>query len=128
MELTKRKRTGSRKGAVHRGAAEPGRGKPDIKLLHDEVLIKLLHPERILHGLYIPDSAKRSAGELWRGTVIAVGPGRRTPKKGILIAADVEPGDVVGFFWKAAKVDVTKWPDEEHRIIHESDIQWKAVA
>jgi co-chaperonin GroES (HSP10) len=101
---------------------------PTIKLLHDEVLIKLQHPERHTHGLEIPDTAKRTAGELWRGKVIAVGPGARTKKKGILIKPDVEPGDVVGFFWRAAVVDVTKWPDEESRIIHESDIMWKEVA
>ena len=99
-----------------------------IRLLHDEVLIKLSHPERISHGLWIPDTAKRAAAELWRGTVVAVGPGRRTPNKGILIPSDVQPGDVVGFYWRAALVDVMKWPDEDHRIVHETDIQWKAVA
>lgn len=105
---------------AHLGAT---RDTPGIRLLSDQVLIKLLQPERHTHGLYIPDSAKRSAGELWKGTVIAVGPGRRTEKKGILVYPDVKPGDVVQFYWRAAKVDVTQYPDDEHRIIHEEDIQ-----
>jgi chaperonin GroES len=100
---------------------------PSIRLLHDEVLIQLIHPEQHSHGLWIPDSAKRSAAELWRGKVVAVGPGRRT-KKGLRIVPDVEPGDRVGFFWRAGLVDVKKWPDDDHRIIHESDVMWKQVA
>lgn len=96
---------------------------PEIRLLGDQVLVKLLQPERHTHGLWIPDNAKRSAGELWKGTVIAVGPGKRTNKKGLLIQPDVKPGDVVQFYWMAGKVDVTKFPDQFHRIIREEDIQ-----
>lgn len=94
-----------------------------ITLLGDQVLIRLIHPERLHHNLWIPETAKRTAGELWRGEVIACGPGARTPKKGILIPCQVSPGDVVQFFWRAAKVNVTAWPDKEHRIISEEDIQ-----
>lgn len=94
-----------------------------IRLLHDEVLIRLINPERISHGLYIPDTAKRQAHELWRGEVLAVGPGARTPKKGIRILPEVQVGDKVLFYWLAGLVDVVKFPDEDHRIIHESQIQ-----
>jgi len=96
---------------------------PSITFLHDEVLVRLLAPERISHGLFIPDTAKRAAHELWRGEVLAVGPGARTPKKGIRVLPEVQVGDKVLFYWMAGLVDVTKWPDENHRIVHESHIQ-----
>jgi len=122
---------------------------PAIRLLSDHVLIRLIHPERMSHGLWIPDSAKRQPYELWRAEVIAVGPGARiavgpgartqrkqqpnevanpTPIYGeTLQAMDVQPGDIVGFYWAAGRMNVTKWPDDDHRIIHESAIQYKEI-
>lgn len=112
--------------------------RPTVELLNDQVLIKLIHPERMTssHRLWIPDSAKRQAYEVWKGEVIAVGPGYRPVCKQpvnevaqptailseTLIKPDVKPGDVVQFYF-AAGVAATRYPDDEHVIISEDCIQ-----
>lgn len=94
----------------------------DIRLLSNQVLVRVLNPERQTHGLWIPDSAKRQDYELYRGVVLAHGPGARS-KRGRLTPCDVKPGDRVLFYWLAGKVNVTKWPDDEHQIVKEDFIQ-----
>lgn len=94
----------------------------DCQLTADNVLLRLLNPERMSHGLWIPDGAQREAYELWRGEVVKVGPGART-KSGARIPVALSPGDMVGFYWLAGRTNVTAWPDDQHRIIPESQIQ-----
>ena len=109
--------------------------KPRIRLLNDQVLLKLIAPERHFHGLWIPETAKREASELWRGKVIAAGPGARAerrPNNELMNPTkvwgetqrpcDVKPGDTVVFYFLAGKT-ATRWPDQEHMIISESYIQ-----
>lgn len=102
---------------------QDGRGR-SVTLLDDRCLVRLQAPERQSHGLWIPDSAKRSSDELYRGTVLATGPGARSAKSGRVTPCDVAPGDDVVFYWGAGVIDVTKWPTDEYRIIREKDIRY----
>jgi len=74
--------------------------------------------------LHLPASIKRGDAELWRGTVIATGPGRLR-HDGLRNPVEVHPGDNVCFYWAAGELDVTKVFDglEEMRIISEKSIQ-----
>lgn len=90
-------------------------------LTGDQVLLKLVAPERHLHGLWIPDSAKREAYELWQGIVIMAGPGDRG-KRGGRLPVGVKAGDRVLFYSVGGKT-ATRWPSAEHVIISESYIQ-----
>lgn len=96
----------------------------DIQLLRDEVLLKLIHPERMTASklLWIPEHAQRTPSEACRGVVVATGPGHRA-KYGARVPCDVRVGDVVQFYWHAGKATSGHWPDEDHRIIPESQIQ-----
>lgn len=99
--------------------------KEDITLLHDRVLVRIIKPERMTASkiLRIPETAKRQDYELYRGVVVAHGPGKRSKKNGKLTPCDVETGDEILFYWLGGVVDVTKWPTEDHRIIKEEFIQ-----
>lgn len=97
---------------------------PDIRLLRDEVLLKLIHPERMTASklLIIPEGAQREAHEVCTGVVVTTGPGLRS-KYGTLTPCDVKPGDTVQFYWVAGKRADGHWPSEDYRIIQESYIQ-----
>ena len=92
-----------------------------IHMLHDQVLLKLIAPERHFHGLYVPDSAKRQAWQLWQGEVLAVGPGDFS-KKGVRIPCGVKPGDKVLFYSVGGKT-ATRWPTKEHVILSAEYVQ-----
>lgn len=92
-----------------------------IALLADQVWLRLIAPERHSHGLWIPDSAKREAWEMWNGEVLAVGPGERG-KRGGQMTMGVKPGDRVLFYFLGGKT-ATRWPDKSHLILSESHIQ-----
>lgn len=96
-----------------------------ITLLGNHVLVRLIAPERFTGKakLWIPETAHRQPYELYRGVVIAHGPGARSAKNGKLTPCDVEPGDEILFYWLGGVVDVTKWPSDEYRIIKEEHIQ-----
>lgn len=87
----------------------------------DQVLLKLIAPERHLHGLWIPDSAKRQAYELWQGEVLAVGPGEWS-KAGHRKPIDVKPGDRVCFYSVGGRT-ATRWPTKEHVILSAEYLQ-----
>lgn len=91
------------------------------RLTNDQVLLRLVAPERHLHGLWIPDSAKRQAYELWQGIVIATGPGDRT-KTGHRKPMGVKVGDRCLFYSVGGKT-ATRWPSPEHVILSEEYIQ-----
>jgi co-chaperonin GroES (HSP10) len=107
----------------------------NIRLTGGNVLIRLLEPERHCHSLIIPETAKREPYELWRGEVIAVGPGSRAERRPnnelmnptkvwgeTLRPCDVKPGEKVMFYFLGGKTG-TQWPDKNYRIINESMIQ-----
>lgn len=86
---------------------------PDIRLLGNEVLIRINKPERMTATklLYIPETAKREPYETCTGTVVAAGRGKRD-KEGKLIPVEVVPGDFVQFYFLAAhKRGVMPWGD-----------------
>lgn len=95
---------------------------PDLTLAGNNVLIRLIEPERMSHGLHIPETAKRADYEVFRGVVVATGPGSLS-KYGTLTPCDVRPGDVVVFYWFGNE-DSMQWPDADHRIISEDFIQY----
>jgi len=114
-------------------------GIPPIKLLSNNVLLKLIKPERMTASklLWIPENARRQDYELYRGIVVAVGPGAFTKKKEEFRCADqtgtysqhrtlcdVKVGEEVMFYWGAGEVGRSRqsWPDSEHIIVPEDAI------
>ncbi len=67
---------------------------PTVRPLHNHVLITPIEEsDRTKGGLYKPENAK---GKPTRGTVTAVGPGKRNDK-GVRIEPEVKAGDVVHY-------------------------------
>jgi len=89
-----------------------------IQPLGDRVVVKPKpKEERTKGGIYLPDTATKERP--MQGTVMAVGPGRRTDE-GKLIPMNVQVGDTVLF----AKYAVTEFEidDEEFLFLQEKDI------
>ena len=64
-----------------------------LKPLDDRIVVKANEAEeRTASGLVIPDTAKEKPQQ---GTVLAVGPGRRSEQSGDIIPLDVKVGDTV---------------------------------
>lgn len=100
-------------------ATSKGSKKIGIQPLGDRVLVR---PEtaddaKSPGGIYIPDSARTEKPE--RGTVIAVGPGKRGDDNEV-IPVGVKAGDKVMF--SKYGFDEVKVDDEEYYIISESSI------
>jgi chaperonin GroES len=88
-----------------------------IKPLADRVVVEALEEtEEMRGGLYIPDTAKEKPQQ---GTVIAVGPGRRT-EQGELIEVELSKGDRI-LYGKYSGTEVTV-DGTEYLIIRESDV------
>ncbi len=67
----------------------------NIRPLEDKVLVTLNEAENTTaSGLVIPDTAQEKPQQ---GTVMAVGPGKRSEQTGDLIPVDVNEGDIVLF-------------------------------
>ena len=65
----------------------------NLKPLDDRIVVKANDAEeRTASGLVIPDTAKEKPQQ---GTVLAVGPGRRSEQSGQVIPMDVAVGDTV---------------------------------
>ena len=65
----------------------------NLKPLDDRIVVKANEAEeRTASGLVIPDTAKEKPQQ---GTVLAVGPGRRSDQTGNVIPMDVKVGDTV---------------------------------
>ena len=64
-----------------------------LQPLEDRIVVRTNEPEETtVSGLVIPDTAKEKPQQ---GTVLAVGPGRRSEHSGDLIPVDVAAGDTV---------------------------------
>jgi len=86
-----------------------------VKPLHDRVLVKRADPiTETAGGILIPDNDEKPV----QGTVIAVGPGYRTPEG--ITPLGVKEGDTV-LFGKYAGSDV-KVEDNDFLIMREDDI------
>lgn len=89
-----------------------------IRPLEDRVLVTLDESEQTTaSGLVIPDTAKEKPQQ---GTVVAVGPGKRSDNTGELIPLDVNEGDTV-LFSKYGGTEV-KVGGEEYLILAARDI------
>ncbi len=65
----------------------------NIKPLDDRIVVKANEAEeKTASGLVIPDTAKEKPQQ---GSVLAVGPGRRSEQTGDIIPLDVKVGDTV---------------------------------
>ena len=65
----------------------------NLKPLDDRIVVKANEAEeRTASGLVIPDTAKEKPQQ---GSVLAVGPGRRSEQTGEIIPLDVKVGDTV---------------------------------
>lgn len=104
-----------------------------IRLLSDNVLVEIIKPERLTASklLIIPDSAKRDDTEMYRGRVIAVGPGKRgiakqkeftcaTPTQvytSRVNPCEVKVGDEVCWYFAAGEVALSRSKYGENRVI-----------
>ena len=97
--------------------AEKTKGKVGIKPLADRVVVEPLEEtEEMRGGLYIPDTAKEKPQQ---GSVIAIGPGRRTDE-GERIPVELSEGDRI-LYGKYSGTEVTV-DGRELLIIKESDV------
>jgi chaperonin GroES len=91
--------------------------KMKIKPLADRIVVEPLdETEEMRGGLYIPDTAKEKPQQ---GTVVAVGPGRRT-EEGELLKVEVSTGDRV-LYGKYSGTEVTV-DGADYLIVKESDV------
>ena len=89
-----------------------------VKPLEDRVLVTIDEQEQTTaSGLVIPDTAKEKPQQ---GTVVAVGPGKRSEQTGELIELGVNEGDKV-LFSKYGGTEV-KLDGEEYLILSSRDI------
>ncbi|MCY2939667.1 MAG: co-chaperone GroES [Planctomycetota bacterium] len=88
-----------------------------VRPLEDRVVVEPLEAEdKTAGGIYIPEAAKQKPQ---RGTVVSVGPGRRT-ESGELIPMSVAKGDVV-VYGRYAGNDV-EVGGKDLKIMRESDL------
>lgn len=76
----------------------------ELRLLDDRVQIRLEQPDRLSHGLWIPDTARRDAYELYQATVVQTGPGLLRTCDGRRNAPEVKIGDRVLVYWSAIEM------------------------
>jgi chaperonin GroES len=89
-----------------------------IRPLEDRVIVTIDDQEQTTSsGLVIPDTAKEKPQQ---GTVVAVGPGKRSEQTGEPIALDVNAGDTV-LFSKYGGTEV-KVDGQEYLILSARDI------
>jgi chaperonin GroES len=89
-----------------------------IKPLEDRVLVTVDDQEQTTaSGLVIPDTAKEKPQQ---GTVVAVGPGKRSEQTGEVIQLDVNEGDTV-LYSKYGGTEV-KVDGQEYLILSARDI------
>jgi len=93
--------------------------KQNIQPVGDRVLVKPMQAtdERSPSGIIIPDTAQKEKPE--RGTVVAVGEGKRN-EKGDVIPVRIKKGDVVIF--SKYGYDEVKIGEEEYYIVSENNI------
>ena len=92
--------------------------KVNIRPLEDRVVVTINDAEQTTaSGLVIPDTAKEKPQQ---GTVVAVGPGKRSEQTGEPIELDVSEGDTV-LFSKYGGTEV-KLEGEEYLILSARDI------
>ncbi|MGH3443307.1 MAG: co-chaperone GroES [Nitriliruptorales bacterium] len=92
--------------------------KTKVTPLEDRVIVQVSEAEETTaSGLVIPDTAKEKPQQ---GTVIAVGPGKRSEQTGELVPVDVKEGDTV-LFSKYGGTEV-KVDGEDYLILSARDL------
>jgi len=95
----------------------------NLKPLDDRIVVKANEAEeRTASGLVIPDTAKEKPQQ---GSVLAVGPGRRSEQSGELIPLDVKVGDTV-VYSKYGGTEITV-EGEDLLVLRESDVLAKVA-
>ena len=90
----------------------------NLKPLDDRIVVKANEAEeRTASGLVIPDTAKEKPQQ---GSVLAVGPGRRSEQTGEIIPLDVKEGDIV-LYSKYGGTEV-KYNNEEYLVLSARDL------
>ena len=90
----------------------------NLKPLDDRIVVKANEAEeRTASGLVIPDTAKEKPQQ---GSVLAVGPGRRSEQTGEIIPLDVAVGDTV-IYSKYGGTEV-KVEGEDYLILSARDV------
>jgi chaperonin GroES len=93
-------------------------GKVNLKPLGDRVVVEPLEEEEITaSGIILPETAKEKPQ---KGTVVAVGPGRKD-ENGKVITMEVKEGDVV-LYAKYGGTEVKLDSDRTVLVLRESDI------
>ncbi|TEU12812.1 MAG: co-chaperone GroES [Anaerolineales bacterium] len=93
-------------------------GELNLRPLADRVIVEPIEEEEITAGgIVLPETAKEKPQ---RGTVLAVGPGKRDDQ-GKVIPVDVVVGDVV-LYAKYGGTEVKLGTDREVLVLRESDI------
>lgn len=114
MKKSKKKKVASKKGSKTKITSKP---KTALSPLGDRVLLKPLAPETVTSfGIIIPDTAKEKPEQ---GTVIAVGPGKKTDD-GKLVPISIKVGDRVLF--SKYGFDEVKVGGVEYYLVSEANI------
>lgn len=93
-------------------------GKLKLKLLADRVVVELIREEEITAGgIVLPEVARK---RLYRGTVLAIGPGKRD-NQGKVIPVDMVVGDIV-LYARYGGTEIKLGTDQEILILREGDI------
>lgn len=99
-----------------------------IRLLHDNVLVQMEPLEHMSKGIWIPGDIEAENNALYKGTVLATGPGKRDDW-GKLIPTQVVPGDKILFPWALALAKNRKhpgpdtWGGPDQIIMSEADVR-----
>lgn len=105
-------------------AKERWRISSGIRLMRDQVLVRLLKPERLSASrkLFLPSTAKRQSHELYEAEIIAVGPGVHR-KDGKWRPVEPKPGEKVLCYWPAFDMEAIPEFGPDLRIVEEKLIQ-----
>lgn len=67
----------------------------ELRLIGPRVLVLRDAPAAAINGIIIPGSARTRTDKVLEGTVLKVGNGRLSRKKGVIVPMSVTPGDRV---------------------------------
>ena len=94
-----------------------------IRPLADRVLVRPHKPdEKTKSGIFVPEPLRNQQGYLRWGTVLRVGPGKRTPDGTKHIPIDVRVGDVVLYSHHTAFEAGPDTDVEDLSFVYESDL------
>lgn len=88
----------------------------NLKLLNDNILVKVKKIEPVINGVIVPDTAQHKKAQ---GLVVAVGDGKYT-KKGVKVPCEAKTGDFVAFGdWAGVPITVE---GQDYFLMKDSDV------